>query len=71
MGTSAVSSVFSDSKNHYQILDGLRGVAAIMVICMHVMEAFAGGDATKMYINHGYIAVDFFFLLSGFVIAHA
>jgi peptidoglycan/LPS O-acetylase OafA/YrhL len=35
------------------------------------MEPFAGGDFTKMYINHGYIAVDFFFLLSGFVIAHA
>ena len=71
MSTTTVSSVFSDSKSHYKILDGLRGVAAIMVICMHVMEPFAGGDATKMYINHGYIAVDFFFLLSGFVIAHA
>jgi peptidoglycan/LPS O-acetylase OafA/YrhL len=71
MSTIRASSVFSDSKSHYKILDGLRGVAAIMVICMHVMESFAGGDATKMYINHGYLAVDFFFLLSGFVIAHA
>jgi len=71
MRTIPEGSVFSDSKNHYKILDGLRGVAAIMVICMHIMEAFAGGDATKMYINHGYLAVDFFFLLSGFVIAHA
>ncbi|MBV9963857.1 MAG: acyltransferase [Parafilimonas sp.] len=71
MSTTTVSSVFSDSKSHYKILDGLRGVAAIMVICMHIMEPFAGGDATKMHINHGYLAVDFFFLLSGFVIAHA
>ncbi len=71
MNPSTVSSVFSDSKSHYKILDGLRGVAAIMVISMHIMEAFAGGDATKMFINHGYLAVDFFFLLSGFVIAHA
>jgi peptidoglycan/LPS O-acetylase OafA/YrhL len=71
MSTIPVSSVFSDSKSHYKILDGLRGVAAIMVISMHIMETFAGGDATKMYINHGYLAVDFFFLLSGFVIAHA
>jgi len=63
--------VFNDSKPHYQILDGLRGVAAIMVILMHVFEIFAMGDATKMYVNHGYLAVDFFFLLSGFVIAHA
>jgi peptidoglycan/LPS O-acetylase OafA/YrhL len=59
MNTNTVSSVFSDSKSHYKILDGLRGVAAIMVICMHIMEPFAGGDATKMYINHGYLAVDF------------
>lgn len=71
MNPTTVSSVFSDSKSHYKILDGLRGVAAIMVISMHIMESFAGGDATKMYINHGYLAVDFFFLLSGFVIAHA
>lgn len=71
MNPTTVSSVFSDSKSHYKILDGLRGVAAIMVICMHVMEPFAMGDATKMHINHGYLAVDFFFLLSGFVIAHA
>lgn len=71
MDNKVVSSVFSDSKSHYKILDGLRGVAAIMVISMHIMESFAGGDATKMYINHGYLAVDFFFLLSGFVIAHA
>ncbi|HVX26105.1 MAG TPA: acyltransferase [Parafilimonas sp.] len=71
MRTNTVSSVFSDSKSHYKILDGLRGVAAIMVICMHVMEPLAGGDYTKMHINHGYLAVDFFFLLSGFVIAHA
>lgn len=71
MSTNTGSSVFSDSKSHYQILDGLRGVAAIMVICMHIMEIFAGGDFTKMYVNHGYLAVDFFFLLSGYVIAHA
>ena len=71
MNPTTVSSVFSDSKSHFKILDGLRGVAAIMVISMHIMESFAGGDATKMYINHGYLAVDFFFLLSGFVIAHA
>ncbi len=71
MITNTVSAVFTDSKSHYKILDGLRGVAAIMVISMHLMEPLAGGDATKMYINHGYLAVDFFFLLSGFVIAHA
>jgi peptidoglycan/LPS O-acetylase OafA/YrhL len=65
------SSTFTDSKRHYKILDGLRGVAAIMVVMMHIFETFSGGDHTKMIINHGYLAVDFFFLLSGFVIGYA
>jgi peptidoglycan/LPS O-acetylase OafA/YrhL len=59
------------SKNHYVILDGLRGVASLMVVVFHLFEAHAGGDPQKQIINHGYMAVDFFFLLSGFVIAYA
>ena len=35
------SASFTDSKPHYQILNGLRGVAAIMVIFYHIFEAFA------------------------------
>ncbi|WP_343610086.1 acyltransferase [Novosphingobium sp.] len=58
-------------KRHYLILDGLRGVASLMVIIFHLFEAYTGGDAQKQIINHGYLAVDFFFVLSGFVIAYA
>lgn len=58
-------------KKHYEILDGLRGVAAILVVAFHIFEAFAGGNRFKQIINHGYLAVDFFFLLSGFVVAYA
>jgi peptidoglycan/LPS O-acetylase OafA/YrhL len=65
------NSVFTDSKNHYDILDGLRGVAAIMVIIFHLFEAFSGGNHLKQIINHGYLAVDFFFVLSGFVVGYA
>lgn len=65
------SSTFKDSKTHYQILDGLRGIAAIMVVMFHILEAFTGGDHSKQIINHGYLAVDFFFVLSGFVIGYA
>jgi peptidoglycan/LPS O-acetylase OafA/YrhL len=65
------NSVFSDSKNHYEILDGLRGVAAITVVVFHILEVFSNGDHTKQIINHGYLAVDFFFVLSGFVVGHA
>lgn len=60
------SSVFSDSKPHYEILDGLRGVAALLVIFYHVFECFDWSPAP-----HGYLAVDFFFVLSGFVIGYA
>ncbi|TDP03367.1 acyltransferase family protein [Flavobacterium sp. 245] len=59
------------SKKHYEILDGLRGVAAILVVTFHIFETFNGGNRFKQIINHGYLAVDFFFLLSGFVVAYA
>ncbi|HSC53104.1 MAG TPA: acyltransferase [Phnomibacter sp.] len=65
------SSSFLDSKKHFLILDALRGVAALMVVLFHVFEIFSGGDHVKQLINHGYLAVDFFFMLSGYVMAHA
>jgi peptidoglycan/LPS O-acetylase OafA/YrhL len=58
-------------KSHYVVLDGLRGIAALMVVMFHTFEAYADNDSTRQIINHGYLAVDFFFLLSGFVIAYA
>ncbi|MCE9143824.1 acyltransferase [Bacteroides fragilis] len=66
------STVFADTKPHYHLLDGLRGVAALMVIWYHVFEgyAFASGTTIDTF-NHGYLAVDFFFILSGFVIGYA
>lgn len=60
----------SKPKAHYEILDGLRGVAALTVVVFHILEAFATSHLDLM-INHGYLAVDFFFLLSGFVIGYA
>ncbi|MFT3844147.1 MAG: acyltransferase [Lacibacter sp.] len=65
------ASTFKDSKRHYKTLDGLRGVAAVTVVMFHLFETFSGGDHTKQIINHGYLAVDFFFVLSGFVIGYA
>lgn len=61
----------SPGKNHYVILDGLRGVAALIVVAFHLFEAYAENNPQKQIINHGYLAVDFFFLLSGFVVAYA
>lgn len=61
--TNKLFSGFSDSKSHYAILDGLRGVAAIIVVMFHILETFTNGDHSKQIINHGYLAVDFFFVL--------
>lgn len=58
------------SKPRYEVLDGLRGVAALLVICYHFFEGFATSPVDQRF-NHGYLAVDFFFVLSGFVIAYA
>lgn len=58
------------TKPHYEILDGLRGVAAVIVVAFHICEAHAVSPLTQL-INHGYLAVDFFFVLSGFVIGYA
>lgn len=58
------------TKQHFQILDGLRGVAAVSVVIFHFME-IAQPNYEKNFIGHAFLAVDFFFCLSGFVIAYA
>lgn len=50
----------------FHTLDGFRGVAAIVVMLFH----FAG-LARPRFLMHGFLAVDLFFILSGFVICHA
>lgn len=67
------SATYADSKPHYELLDGLRGVAALLVLFYHIFEglSFAAGGTLITVINHGYLAVDFFFILSGFVISYA
>ena len=66
------ASAFADSKPHYELLDGLRGVAALVVILYHIFEGYAfASNGTIDPLNHGYLAVDFFFILSGFVIGYA
>ena len=64
------NNVYLASKPHYEILDGLRGVAAMLVVAYHLLEIYFHGGPDQP-INHGYLAVDFFFVLSGFVIGYA
>jgi len=57
-------------KQHFLVLDGLRGIAALAVVIFHFME-WVFSDPAKNFIGHGFLAVDFFFCLSGFVIGYA
>ena len=66
----AKTDVYLASKPRYEILDGLRGVAALMVVLFHIFETYSKGPAYQI-VNHGYLAVDFFFVLSGFVVGYA
>ncbi len=49
----------------YEILDGLRGVAALYIVIYHLFEG------AHIVLGHGYLGVDFFYALSGFVIGYA
>lgn len=48
-------------------------MAALLVVWYHIFEGFqfAGNKPVIDFINHGYLAVDFFFILSGFVVGYA
>jgi peptidoglycan/LPS O-acetylase OafA/YrhL len=48
-------------------LNTLRGLAALMVAAFHAPMLFG----VKAWLPHAYLAVDLFFVLSGFVMAHA
>lgn len=58
------------SKPHFEILDGLRGIAALAVVLFHFME-IATPDYKDNFIPRSYLAVDFFFCLSGYVMGYA
>lgn len=49
----------------------MRGVAAIAVLAFHIRGSLAPVFGGKTFFGGGYLAVDLFFVLSGFVIAHA
>lgn len=56
---------YLQTKPHYAILDGLRGVGAIIIVVYHLFEGCG------IRFGHAYLGVDFFYALSGFVIGYA
>lgn len=52
-------------RDRFVVLDGMRGLAALAVITDHVPS-----ELMRALLPGRYLAVDFFFILSGFVLAH-
>jgi peptidoglycan/LPS O-acetylase OafA/YrhL len=61
----------SSGKQHFEVLDGLRGSAAILIVIFHLFNYSFGFRGPWALVKHAYLAVDFFFALSGFVVAYA
>lgn len=63
------SGVFAKADARYEVLDSWRGLCALLVALFHFPAA--GWLAENDFIRGSFLFVDFFFVLSGFVIAHA
>lgn len=64
------TNTYLESKPRYEILDGLRGVAAFGVVMFHMMECYPH-EVSRWVLPHGFMSVDFFFALSGLVLGYA
>lgn len=65
----AAEAVTTAGQARFEALDSLRGIAAVMVVLFHaqIVSNLRGLEVVRS----GELLVDFFFVLSGFVIAHA
>ena len=54
------------TKGRFETLDGMRGVCALFIAIYHCGNAIRPG----VVLDHAYLSVDAFFVVSGFVIAH-
>ncbi|HEY2467340.1 MAG TPA: acyltransferase [Terracidiphilus sp.] len=61
----------SSGKEHFEVLDGLRGSAAFLIVIFHLFNYSFGFHGPYAIVKHAHLAVDFFFALSGFVVAYA
>src|ERR1700743_4017867 len=61
----------SSGKEHFEVLDGLRGSAAFLIVIFHLFNYSFGWGNSLSLVRHAYLAVDFFFGLSGFVVPYA
>ena len=57
----------SPTEYRFQLLDAMRGLAALLVVLYHQPLELQ----SRFHASNSFLAVDFFFCLSGFVVAHA
>lgn len=55
------------AQREIRALTGIRGVAACFVVVYHYLQSAITGGVKATFLHHGYLAVDLFFVLSGFV----
>jgi peptidoglycan/LPS O-acetylase OafA/YrhL len=55
------------SQKDIRSLTGIRGISAIYVVLHHYFGTGTFGNMGETFLTHGYLAVDLFFILSGFV----
>lgn len=67
MVASAQASRVTPTERFY-VLDGIRGVGAFLVMFAHYLDP---GFGQNPFFSSTYVAVDMFFILSGFVVYHA
>ncbi|MDQ3232099.1 MAG: acyltransferase [Pseudobdellovibrionaceae bacterium] len=62
----------SPAQGHIPALDGIRGLAILMVLCVHFFMSFTPHNILERVIQsvsgHGTLGIDLFFMLSGFLI---
>lgn len=55
----------------FEALDSWRGICAVLVVVFHFMSMMPTSLDTSTFFRNGYLFVDFFFVLSGFVLCHS
>lgn len=77
MGDKNIDNVSADASRRFEYIDGLRGLASVMVAVGHLAHAAADkhpgifGAGVEELADLGRYGVQIFFVLSGFVIAHS
>lgn len=56
--------------SRFEALDSWRGICAVFVVVFHFITAMPSGLEHSTFVRNSYLFVDFFFVLSGFVLCH-